>query len=148
VNLQAQAVAFAPVVVRGLESAHSHDGAMRGTRVLHAGRFPLPGELPQGDRISELERSLNEGQEPPELRPRDWYFTLGLDIASLARAALREVPETAVTQKEEVRRRHKLARDALLLAKGDLISTSASGFSSSHQIQREISVQGEEEESP
>jgi hypothetical protein len=88
--------------------------------------------------MSEAEKAIHERGGVPEILPRDWYFTLGLDVAKLARVALSSLPENAVTDQAEVRRRHQLARDALSSARADLISTSSRGFSKDHRVQREL----------
>lgn len=131
-------IGWSPLVVWGLEAAHSLTTPTENTAALRAGSFPRPQRTPSTDRMSEIEKAMTEGGSPAEILPRDWYFTLGLDVAGLARAALSKLPENAVTDQTEVRRRHQLARDALLKARVELVSTSARGFSPNHRVEREL----------
>jgi hypothetical protein len=141
---EAASLAFRPTVVLGLESAHTTDAGLSSAFWLSSGQFPIRQALPAGDQVSDLERALNEGEAPPEVRPRDWYFTLGFDVATLASRALSTLPESVATEREEVRKRHQLARDALLRATGSLTTTGATGFSGGRRILRTLSVaQGE-----
>lgn len=137
---EAASLAWRPSIVLGLESAHSSSAALSTAHWLSVGQFPVRQALPAGDQISDLERALSEGEAPPEVRPRDWYFTLGVDVATLASRALGTLPESAATLREEVRKRHQLARDALLRATAALTSTDAGGFAGRHRIARTLSV--------
>jgi hypothetical protein len=137
------AISWSPAVIVGLEGAHEefvHEGPGRSLQV---GGFPLPDSGNRGYQASQLEDEVAQGRRPPPLtQESDWFFTLGFDLARLVEAALVMMPDTQVTQKEEVRIRHEQVRAALLKVRVPLVSTEASGFSMDHFVERAFSLSG------
>lgn len=119
---------------------------------LEAGTGPL-GPLPAGSTLSYLtaarypETRLEvpsdhyvPGEGFESARVTGWYEQLGLDLARLLGVALLDLPETRTSDPEQVRRLHDRARDALLSAEANLVTTQARGFQGGHVIRRELGV--------
>lgn len=88
--------------------------------------------------MSERERKLVSGAVAQSTLADDWYFLLGYDAGQLIRPALAELPETVATEKSEVMRRHRQARDALRSAKAFLRTSDAKGFEGGSRIRRDL----------
>jgi hypothetical protein len=63
-----------------------------------------------------------------------WYEALGYDIVGLAAQALRKVGVDSVVGADAIERRRAAIGAALARAKGDLLTSSASGFDSERQL--------------
>jgi hypothetical protein len=116
----------------GLEAAEVAGGLGRiPSLVATAGSFPLK----RGDTTSPLAGFKKRHGKAPS-----WFAALGHDAAVLARVALRTLPQDRAEAKEEVKKRHAAARDALFRAEADLWTTEARGFAGQSVIAREIGV--------
>jgi hypothetical protein len=136
-------LSWAPLVVVGLEAAHEEFVQEGFGRFLQVGGFPLPETGTSGYHVSEMEDEVAHGRLPPPLMQQsDWFFTLGVDLARLVEAALLMMPDTQVTRKEEVKKRHEQAREALLSVRVPLVSTDERGFSSDHFVERVFTLSG------
>lgn len=140
-STQLAAAGWEPVVVFGLEASHALPTVDEKSTRLRAGQFPVSRQLALGDEMTDAEESLSSAEGAPRLIPRDWYFTLGVDLAKLVAIALRGLPEGAASDQAEVRKRHERARDALLEARDDLTSSDARGFSPQQVLERTIFVE-------
>lgn len=138
VSQELQTLGWAPYVVWGLEGAHASLGFGSEPVRLAAGEFPQVGTEVLGAQLSEKERLIQRGQTPPPSPAGDWYFSLGHDAAKLVRTALSSLPETQATEKEEVKKLHERARQALLDARAELLTTQSKGFSSSLRMERHL----------
>src|SRR5690606_30379405 len=133
-----QTLGWAPYVVWGLEGAHASLGFGSEPVRLAAGEFPQVGVEVLGAQLSENERLIQRGETPPPSPAGDWYFSLGHDAAKPVRTALSSLPETQATEKEEVKKLHERARQALLDARAELLTTQSKGFSSSLRMERHL----------
>jgi hypothetical protein len=106
------------------------------------GQFPRLQSEDLSGKMSEQEEAILRGRAPQHFEPSDWYFSLGVDLSRLLVEALRNFPETQVTDKEEVRVHHDKVRSALLDARAPLMTTEAQGFTSAGRIQRNLRVLG------
>lgn len=67
-----------------------------------------------------------------------WWTALGRDAGTLARVAMKPLPSDTVADAQTVNARRAQARDALAAARAPLWSTEATGWTSSHAMQRTV----------
>jgi hypothetical protein len=129
-------------IIFGLEGADAK--VIGGTPPLRlaVGQFPRLQSEDLSGKMSEQEEAILRGRAPQHFEPSDWYFSLGVDLSRLLVEALRNFPETQVTDKEEVRVHHDKVRSALLDARAPLMTSEAQGFTSAGWIQRNLRVLG------
>jgi hypothetical protein len=99
--------------------------------VTQAGGFPLL----HGDMASPLAGyARRQGKAP------SWYAALGHDAAVLARAALRQLPSTRTELADQVAERHRAAVLALAQARGELWTSTSTGFAGERVLHRELKI--------
>lgn len=130
-----------PLFVLGLEAASVAASrpltAKQASRVAHVavGRFPQSITTSTSDRF--------QAGEGSEVRASASFFeAVGADLAALLRVALESVPTSTASAPDAVRKLHDLARDGLLSANAELVTTSRTGFLGRHQIERQLQVVG------
>jgi hypothetical protein len=124
---EASAAGLTPLLVLGLESAHTSVNA--GARVVSAGRFPLSTHALLPDERDFIDRA---GGAP------SWYATLGHDAAELAAAVLSHFPLDRADDAALVTSLHARAARELSRAKAALWSTDADGFAGANVIARTV----------
>jgi hypothetical protein len=88
---------------------------------------------------AERGRNLDElGRFAGTLGRASWWASLGRDAATLARLAVRQLPNDAATAVSAVANRRLQARDALANAKAPLWSTEANGWAGAHTVHRTV----------
>ena len=103
-----------------------------GLRVVSAAAGVVP-ESGAGDaRDEELRRFAST------LGTVSWWTALGRDAATLARAAVRQLPTSAASDVHEVKDRRARARTLLAAARARLWTTEAAGFTAEHAMKRAI----------
>ncbi len=131
-----------PTIVFGLEGAHTSTYGPGEPLRLSVGQYPSRRMTPLSGQMTEEEKAILEGKAPARVSADDWYFSLGVDAARLCSEALKHLPLTQVTDKQEVRMHHEKARNALLDARAPLMTADARGFDSTGHVERKIVVRG------
>lgn len=70
----------------------------------------------------------------------DWFSALGFDAAQLVVEALRRLPESALTDREEVRAHHQRAQAMLMQVEAPLITSSSRRFNKKKSIDRQLGI--------
>lgn len=141
VHAQFARAPHAPRIIFGLEGADTATVGRPAPLRLAVGQYPAPSSRSTGVQMSEVEKDILDGKAPPRPQASDWYYSLGVDVARLLAEALRHLPETQVTDKEQVREHHEKARAALLDARAPLITADAQGFTSAGTVKRTLRIQ-------
>jgi hypothetical protein len=103
-----------------------------GLRVVSASAGVIPGASSADPRHDELQRFS------ATLGSVRWWTALGRDAATLARAAVDQLPTETVTDARAVTERRQAARDLLATAKARLWSTESAGWTSGRTMKRTI----------
>lgn len=110
----------------GLENAAGPFPSAGTVHILRAGGFPVASRTEPPLSASDVEST------------RDWYFSLGFDVAQLLIRALLELPEQAVSDLDQVRAFHQKAALVLARTKAPLLTTESRGFDESRRLPRQL----------
>ncbi len=124
-------VGLSPLFGLGFESATLFDQLSKSRRII---------SVTSGSYPKQRSRAAPESKKNGLEFELTWFTALGHDAASLSARAVADLPLERVDDRVAVRKLHAIARDRLLRAEADLLTSSARGFAGKRTLDRTISL--------